>query len=483
MGFYTIFRNIARNKKNSALIIFLITIIIFLFFIGNSVISRSNMSVRHAFINSLTGDVVLQAKTDVTMNLFGANTPVIDTFFTIPVLPAFDIVIEMIKQEEGIAGITSQVSGKAFLDIYNVREPVLLCGADMDTYFSMFPGIILEEGRYLSSGESGAMITMERALRIENQSGIFPKIGDPLLFTSGGELGFRIREVPLTGIFSYKNPGQFMNEIIIIDPQIVREFNSIQVATSSHITELSEDAIMFLDMDINDIFGEEILFNANESTEDFSADFLTAFLSETRDEENVELVGGDWNFIILRLNENISHRSFISSINKKLDPYRIVAVDWRVAAGTSAILLLMIQALFNAGIFLVCVAGVITVINILLISVFRRTREIGTMRAIGASDIYICSLILRENLILTLFSGIIGILGGFLFILLINSFDFYIQNNLIASLLGGHILSLEFIPQIAFLSFILAILLGIIVSIYPIYITIRIEPIEAVRQG
>ncbi|MDR2942565.1 MAG: FtsX-like permease family protein [Treponema sp.] len=494
MVFFLVLRNIARNKKNSAIIALLIAVITFLFFIGNSVIGKSNLGLRQAFVQSLTGDVVLEAKADVTMNLFGANTPIIDTFLTIPVLPAYGAVMEIIRAEEGIAsnGIasaTSQVSGKAYLDLLGVREPVLLCGIDADSYFSLFPGIILEEGRLLRSGEYGAMITAERAKRIEVQSGQYPVPGMSLLLTSGSAIGFKIREVPLVGIFSYTNPGQFMNEIVIIDPQTVRVLNSIQVA-SAQDTEIDESALSLLNANTDDIFSDffapeqnEIIVEGFSSAENFSADMLQAYLKETKTEETVGLSGGDWNFIILTLKRGTNVRSFISSLNKKLEPYGVIAVDWRIAAGTSAILLLLIQALFNMGIFLVCVAGVITVINILLIGVFRRTREIGTLRAIGASGIYIASLVLQENLVLTAFAGAAGIFGGALFIKWINSLSVIIPNELIASLLGGNVLSLGFIPHVAVLSFVLAVALGIVVSIYPVYVTVRVEPMSAVRHG
>jgi len=485
--FYLVLRSIARNKKNSAIVALLIAVITFLFFIGNSIIGRSNLGIRQAFIQSLTGDVVLQAKADVTMNLFGANTPIIDSFFTIPVLPAYDAVMEIVCAEQEIKGITSQVSGKAFLDLLGVREPVLLCGVDASEYFSLFPGILLEEGRFLYSGEYGAMITKERALGIERQSGQYPQIGEPLLLTSGGAVGFKIREVPLVGIFSYVNPGQFMNEIVLIDPQTVRALNSIQVAGSSGV-ELGENALRLLDANPDDIFNDlfaqsEYDYTESSYIEEFSAESLRSFLSENETENNIELSGGDWNFIIIRLKDGESASSFIASLNKKIESFGVTAVDWRTAAGTSAILLLLIQTLFNAGIFLVCVAGVITAINILLIAVFRRTREIGTLRAIGASDSFIRSLILQENTVISIIAGAAGILGGFLFLQWLNSLALQIPNELLVSLLGGPVLTLEFLPNVASASFILAVVLGFFASIYPMETTVRIEPMAALRQG
>ena len=479
MVFFLAFRNITRNKKNSAIIALLIAVITFLFFAGNSVTGRAGRSIRQAYIESLTGDVVIERAGDITLNLFGANTPVVDEFFTIPVLPAFDMVREIAAGSPGVAGITSQVSGRAVFDMLGVRERVLLSGVDAATYFSLFPGIILEEGRFLQAGEHGAMITLDRARRIEERAGQRLLMGTPLLLTSGGETGFRIREVPLVGIFSYQNPGQFMNEIVITDPQTVRALNAIQVASSA---DVGDDALSLLSADFDDLFGDAFAAADGNGGDGFSADSLQAFLSSGSAESGEE-TGGDWNFIILRLEGGKSAAAFISALNKKLAPFDVMAVNWRVASGVSAILMLLLQALYNAGLFLVTIAGIITVINILLIAVFRRTREIGTLRAIGASDSYIRSLILSENLIIALFAGLAGVSGGFLFFRWLNSLNFRINNELIRSVLGGAVLRIDFLPHLAALSFFMAVALALVASVYPVETAVRIEPMAAVRRG
>jgi len=484
MVFFLAFRNIIRNKKNNVIIALLIAIITLLFFIGNSVMGMIDRGIRHAYIESLTGDVVLEKAGDITMNLFGANTPVIDAYFTIPILPVPDKIMELAASEPGVAGITRQVSGKAFMDCLNVREPVLLCGIDTESYFSLFPGIILEEGRFLRAGEYGAMITEERAQRIAMRSGERPLIGMPLLLTFAGTAGFKIREVPLTGIFSYKNPGQLMNEIVIADPRTVRELNSIQTARGDGINT-GEDSSRLLWANSDDIFDE--IFEDNHEDEiketGFSADLLENYLKETIKDKNVQEAENEWNFIMLRLKKGVSAEAFISSLNKKILPYEVTAVNWRIAAGNSAILSLLIQILYNSGLFLVCVVGVITVINILLITVFRRTREIGTLRAIGASDMYIRSLMFCENLVIALIAGFAGLMGGFLLVVWINRLDLHISNELIASILGSPVLKLEFLPQTAIFSFFMAVLFALAASVYPVEVTVRIEPIVAVQRG
>ena len=485
MVFFLAFRNITKNIKDSAVIALLIAVITFLFFIGNTVIGNTEKNMRRAFIESLTGDVVLEKSGDITMNLFGGNTPIIDNFFAIPVLPAYDTVMDIVSAETGIEGITSQVSGKAFLYIHNhnVWEPVLLCGIDAESYFSIFPGIILEEGRFLQTGEYGAMITEERARRIEEKSGQRPEIGISMFFVSAGAMGYKVREVPLIGIFRYQNPGQFMNEIVIVDPQTVRVLNSIQVAGTAGVTGTEKTDYDFLSADPDDFFSEAFVDGGGDDEVEFSPDLLQGILSESKPDTNRVETGGDWNFILLRLKKGISSDTFISHLIKKIEPFGVTAVNWRVASGNSAILTLLLQALFNSGIFLVSVVGVIAVINILLISVFRRVREIGTLRAIGAPDSYIRSLIYCENILIASAAGFAGIIGGMIFLRWVNNLDIHISNELIASLLDGTVLRIDVFPQMAVFSFFVAVLLGLAAGIYPVEAAVRIEPEMAVRRG
>ncbi|MDR2470983.1 MAG: ABC transporter permease [Treponema sp.] len=482
MNWRLILRNITGNRKNSLVIFLLIALISALFFIGNSVMGQTNTALRKTYVESLTADVIIQKTGGMSMNLFGANSPVIDNYVGIPTLPAHDNIIELIAAEGAVESSTCQVSTRAVLELPDSGgggEGIFLCGVDPETYFDCFPGIVVEEGRALESGEYGAMITASRADRIERETGRRPVPGAPLLFTSAGYLGFRIREVPLAGIYRYENPGQFMNEIVIADPQTARVLAAIQVATAPVENETAET---YLPGDPSLLFDGPGTGVETYDGDGFDPDDLISILGASGDAET-ENAGGDWNFILLRLGKGVSPGRFIREFNKKLAPFNAHASGWRTAAGTSAIMMLLVQSFFNIGGFLVSAAGVIVVVNILLISVFRRTKEIGTLRAIGASDSYIRFLVMGENCFLAALAGITGVLGGMLFLFLINSFHVEIPNDLAASLLGGKILRVGFAPSVALVSFCVALLLGAAASVYPVETAVRIDPITAVRQG
>jgi ABC-type lipoprotein release transport system permease subunit len=282
-----------------------------------------------------------------------------------------------------------------------------------------------------------------------------------------------------------------MNEIVLVDPETVRVLNSIQTASS--VFEVDGEATGLLDLSLDDVFAETEESEAGgrhaasgaDPAGEFSTGLLDSFLSgvEAPASPPASRIGGDWNFILLRLEKGVSSGRVIAELNKKLVPLGAVAVSWRMAAGISAILVLLIQALFNAGIFLISAAGVIAAVNILLISVFKRTREIGTLRAMGAYDGSIRFLILGENCILAAAGGALGVAVGAVLFKLVNVLDISIPNSLIASLLGGPALHIPFIPAAALASFGVALILGFTASLYPVETAVRIEPVVAVRQG
>jgi ABC-type antimicrobial peptide transport system permease subunit len=351
---------------------------------------------------------------------------------------------------------------------------------------------------------------VDKAADIERRTGQKLTIGEPIIFMASGDAGFKIREAPLVGIFSYRNPTTYMNEVALVDAQTVRVLSEIQVATADVDVDDRSLSLLGQGASLDDMFGggsavegggsaslsDAGVFDDPDTDADTSAsasafggaslmEELSGMLAGNSEQRarSADAAGGDWNFIVVRLASKARAERFIAKTRDALEGFGAMAVGWRFAAGSSAIIALLVQALFNAGVLLVSVACVLAVMNILLIAVFRRTKEIGTLRAIGARDNYIRALILSENCALGIFAGALGVVMGSILLEAVNGAQISLSNDLLASILGGSVLHIAFSPALAAVSLAVAFVLSFLSSIYPVETAVKIAPIVAVQNG
>ncbi len=112
------------------------------------------------------------------------------------------------------------------------------------------------------------------------------------------------------------------------------------------------------------------------------------------------------------------------------------------------------------------VVGGIGVMNIMLVSVTERTREIGLRKAVGAKRWAILLQFLMETLVLSFIGGILGILLGWGIAQLVN--------------LTGQVAAVVDVGTIT-VAFIVTALVGIFAGLYPAWRASRLRPIEALR--
>ena len=127
---------------------------------------------------------------------------------------------------------------------------------------------------------------------------------------------------------------------------------------------------------------------------------------------------------------------------------------------------------FLGGVGLVTLAlGAIGIVNIMLVAVTERTREIGLRKALGATNRSILGQFFLEGAFLTLLSGAIGVGGAMLVIRLLS---------------GVHLPQGFDTPRIVPVSAIGAVLslaiAGITAGLYPARKAAMLEPVEALRQ-
>ena len=135
----------------------------------------------------------------------------------------------------------------------------------------------------------------------------------------------------------------------------------------------------------------------------------------------------------------------------------------QTAAGATA----MLTGLLGAVAAVSLLVGGIGIMNIMLVSVTERTREIGIRLAIGAVESQVLLQFLVEAVVLSLFGGLIGVLVG-----------------LALAGLGTASLEVPFLvePTIILIAFGFSALVGVVFGYFPARRAARLDPIEALRR-
>jgi putative ABC transport system permease protein len=115
--------------------------------------------------------------------------------------------------------------------------------------------------------------------------------------------------------------------------------------------------------------------------------------------------------------------------------------------------------------------GGVGIMNILLVSVKERTREIGLRKAIGASKPDIVKQFLTESLFLTLIGGFVGLILGIIFSWIIAQIIIYLDFD------WNYIISWQSIT----LALSVSTLIGLVFGLYPAIKASKLDPIEALR--
>ena len=137
---------------------------------------------------------------------------------------------------------------------------------------------------------------------------------------------------------------------------------------------------------------------------------------------------------------------------------------------TEMIDLVILVLTIIAGISLV--VGGIGIMNIMLVSVSERTREIGIRKALGAKERYILTQFVIEAAVTSALGGIIGILCGYAFSA--------VATQVVTSLLGEQLTVSPTITSIA-VAFGASALIGILFGYLPAQKAARLNPIDALR--
>ena len=182
-------------------------------------------------------------------------------------------------------------------------------------------------------------------------------------------------------------------------------------------------------------------------------------------QEGVSMISGivqddyDANSTATRIGQILNRRHHLK------DGYTIqtVAQIMDMVDSVMSVLTLFISALASISL----VVGGVGIMNIMLVTVKERTREIGIRKALGASNQAILKQFIIEALMLTLIAGLIGMIMGYVG----------------AILVGGmfHIVA-KFTSGMMLFTTLTSISIGLVFGVYPAYQAAQLDPIEALRS-
>lgn len=466
------------SRKSSLVIILFITFAVCLFCLANAVFDSTEQGVQTNYVASFTGDFIIRPKSKFQQSLFGDETPVTGELTMLDTVVPFENIVEALESMPEVYGTTGQISGAAMVERSDGanRSPSYVFGVEGEPYVSLMKSIHILNGKPYEHGQRGVMLCKQMADKL----GV--DVGNTVQFIVSDGPNYKIRAANVTAIFEYEIYNEIFGRFVIADPITVRSLLGITEVFSSDSYDLSEE--------VTNLFAE------NNDFEDFDDLFIDAedyddvlITEETEMEEIIEQVPSQdlsestsWNYIIVRLKDGQNTKRVMKKVSRlfRKNGWPVQVADWRHAAGSTALYLFWMRKIFNIGIIIVLAAGFIIVNNTLVINILDRTREIGTLRAIGAKKRFISLQCMTENLILTITSGILGVLAGNICTHFINKAHIVLHNSFLVQLFGADAITVYVTGGNVFKLFILVLALALLGWIYPVINALKVSPVDAI---
>ncbi|MDZ7801941.1 MAG: ABC transporter permease [Trueperaceae bacterium] len=267
-----------------------------------------------------------------------------------------------------------------------------------------------------------------------------------------------------------------------------RYFSDVDAARGAPVVVLSSDAARELFEDEPDPVGREILIEARGNRSTYTVigvkapigGALGTFANDVSGDVPLEalyrdvpgVTRGEYDFlpitIALDRDAGAIERQVRSILDRRRPPdsYQIQTVEGALSLFDTITLIL--QALLGGIGAISLLVGGIGILNIMLVSVTERTREIGLRKALGAAPRVILQQFLIEAIVLTVIGGTIGValsLGVLWAIVqLVPFLDVFVIN-----------------PWVVGMAFLVSVATGVVFGVWPARRAAALSPIEALR--
>jgi len=321
----------------------------------------------------------------------------------------------------------------------------------------------------------GEGLTDEDVETVEDMSGV--KMTAGLLFKT---LPVRYKDEVVTTYVSGGTPETY-NKMFL-------EMKIFEIAEGRTVKEGESGVTAIGSRMVDDVFEEEVKIGDTLYIKDkkFKVIGNLKSIGNSQDDQNVyitledmrELVGGKDSLTMIYV--QVSNPKNIDSIAEKIedkleDKYGentiTTLTSEQMAEMTSSIFSILTFVVGGIASISLVVAGV-GIANTMFISVMERTKEIGVMKSIGATNYNIMEIFLVESALLGFFGGVIGCMIGYVLSRIINVFA--------AGMLPVTFEATVTMEMIIF-CLLFSVIVGIVSGIWPARKAAKLQPVEALR--
>lgn len=484
-------RNLREHKAKSLIVGILIAVGIMVLVLSNSILDSAEEGSKKVFIENYTAHLLVSRKVeDGTVTAFGYEGNnrggMMGGGKENPTIPEYGKVYEYLNTLPDAVAVNSEAAGLGALIKFSedMEEGAFgqYWGIDPDSYLNMFPdNIEIVDGEFLKSNEQGVMLSTKVVDDISIKLDREVKVGDTITLMALGS-GMKIHEVKLKGIFKFKSGSATVMTMNLIDIESYRILARMIVGTTDVIEVADEDLeLLDDDFDFDTMFSDDV----EESFADDTFDFDEVLGDLSRREALTKPSTGTWSFSLVML-DSLSKVDKVKADIEKWAVENDIPLEvksWQTSAGSTGDTIKYAKVIINVFIIIVSIVTIIIIMNTLVVSIIERTSEIGTMRAIGANKGFIRRMFIAETLTIAMVFGFIGIVMAGILLLIFNKVGISFQGNLLLeAIFAGEKLYPVTSLRTMFTGLVVSFFIGIISSLYPVSVALRIDPIKAIQS-
>lgn len=301
-------RNLFAHKVKTLIVGSLIFFGILMIVLGNSFLDSAQRGIQNAYSKSVTGQIAVLRRIDFDYSLFGTWNDVGN--LRVPKLPDYEETKKYLENHPDVKTVTTVSSGFAGLALpgQETDEWLVTFGIEPVSYAAMFDledALILQEGRFLQSGEVGIVLSRQVIDNLDKYKGRVIEVGDKILLSGWSANGARIREVPVVGIYKFRylqnNFMPMLERTSFIDIQTYRILNGFTVSVLEEETA-EIDEILLLEDNFDALFSDTIAMAADsEQPEELTLEAILGDL-EVRHKASQEDTGA-WQWFLIRTHD------------------------------------------------------------------------------------------------------------------------------------------------------------------------------------